>query len=110
MRRLKSGKTWSKNARNSAPEEIDPLEKKRDYIKAQIENAAQERLMNRLHAHMTAQSNRMIAMAFHVRQERQFHTIHRFLLSVNPHIAARFSYRLVLFSSGIAHFRKVFNT
>ncbi len=59
-RQLKSGKTRGSNPRELPPEEITALEQRRDFLQAQMREAAKERTLSRITAHTTEESNRVI--------------------------------------------------
>ena len=60
MRQLKSGMTRGTNPRNLTPAEISALEQTRDRLKAQTRDANKERAINRIIAHNTSESDRVI--------------------------------------------------
>ena len=60
MRQLKSGMTRGTNPRNLTPAEIFALQQKRDCLHAETRAANKERAVNRIIAHHTDESDRVI--------------------------------------------------
>ena len=60
MRQLKSGKTRGSNPRDLEPEEISALEQKRDALRAEMRQKAQERAVAKINGNTTAEADRVI--------------------------------------------------
>ena len=60
MRQLKSGKTRGSNPRDLEPEEISALEQKRDALRAEMRQKAQERAVAKINGNTAAEADRVI--------------------------------------------------
>ena len=60
-RQLKSGKTRGANPRELTQDELESLERRRDELKAQMREAAAERLTSQVNAHTSSEIDRAIA-------------------------------------------------